>query len=230
MSKTAVLIIGKGGHLRRSLETRLRRAGCDVLTASDGQQSVDRALDAQPDVVMLGYDMPDGDCLEVCRRIRSRLHSRQTPVFLLPPDSDGNELADDVLEDRDPVGGQWHSIERGMRALLTRMEATADGDDRISNQGLDMDWRRHRATIDGRPLDLTPTEFRLLWALASEPGKVFDRRLLAKVCACGGRLRGQARTIDVHIKAVRGKLGDRSTLVETVHGVGYRFRESQVTS
>jgi two-component system phosphate regulon response regulator PhoB len=90
-----------------------------------------------------------------------------------------------------------------------------------------MDRRRHSASIDGRPLNLTPTEFRLLWTLASEPGSVFDRQHLSRTCHISGTT-GRAATIAVHIKAVRGKLGDRSDLIETVHGVGYRFRETQV--
>ena len=86
-----------------------------------------------------------------------------------------------------------------------------------------MDRRRFTGTADGRDLGLTTTEFRLLWALASEPGRVFQRRELANACGSAGRTRD--RTVDVHVKAVRDKLGERACLLETVQRVGYRFRE-----
>jgi two-component system phosphate regulon response regulator PhoB len=123
----------------------------------------------------------------------------------------------------------WRDVQRSMNTLLSLGEDTVERENMISSQGLEMDWRRHRASIDGRALGLTRTEFRLLWALASEAGKVFDRRLLTRMCGCNGSPRVQVRTIDVHINTIRGKLGDRSTLIETVHGVGYRFREPRVS-
>jgi DNA-binding response OmpR family regulator len=175
---------------------------------------------------MLGDDLPDGDSLDVCRRIRTNLPPRQAPVFLLTPDHDEDSPLDDVSPDWDAVSRHWHNIERGVDALLSWAHAQPNGSDRISIQGLEIDRRRHTASIDGRALNLTPTEFRLLWTLASEPGSVYDRQHLARTCQISGNS-GQARTIAVHIKAVRGKLGDRSDLIETVHGVGYRFRETQ---
>ncbi len=229
LSKTAVLIVGRGGHLQRSLEIRLNQAGCEVSTATDGPQAVQRALDAAPDLVMLGYDMPAGDCLEVCRQFRDLPRTRQTPVLLLPSgdEPDGTQTATTGLWDA--MDDHWRDVQRSMNTLLSLGEDRVDRDNLISSQGLEMDWRRHRASIDGRTLRLTRTEFRLLWALASEAGKVFDRRLLTRMCGGNGSPRVQVRTIDVHINTIRGKLGDRSVLIETVHGVGYRFREPRVS-
>jgi two-component system phosphate regulon response regulator PhoB len=228
-SKTAVLIVGRGGHLQRSLEIRLNQAGCEVSTAPDGPQAIQRAQDAAPDLVMLGYDMPAGDCLEVCRQFRDLPRTRRTPVLLLPPTDESNGTQATASDTWDVIDQHWRDVQRGMNALLSLDKDGADRGDVISSQGLEMDWRRHRATIDGRTLTLTRTEFRLLWALASDVGKVFDRRLLTKMCGCYGNPRVQIRTIDVHINTIRGKLGDRSSLIETVHGVGYRFREPRVS-
>ncbi|MBC8874322.1 MAG: response regulator transcription factor [Planctomycetes bacterium] len=224
MHKPAILIIGRDGRFPQSLETRLFRSGCEVLTASTGKQGVKRALDALPDAVVLGYDIPDMDSLDICGQIRGHLPPQKVPVFLLTPNHGDDHPANAASPASESVDREWLSIELGMNALQSCTKGNANGDERISTQGLEMDWHRHRATIDGRRLDLTPTEFRLLWALAGEPGKVFDRRLLKSECANGGS-RGQVRTIDVHIKAIRGKLSERSTLIETVHGIGYRFRE-----
>ena len=90
-----------------------------------------------------------------------------------------------------------------------------------------MDRRRHRAWIDGCELNLTPTEFRLVWMLAEDPGRVFERRDLFAACT-GDEGSRHARTIDVHVKAIRAKLGERADLVETVHGVGYRLCDPRV--
>ena len=111
----------------------------------------------------------------------------------------------------------------GFGALLAWIESASGTDERILGRGLELDRRRFTATADGRDLGLTTTEFRLLWALASEPGRVFQRRELADACGSAGHTR--ERTVDVHVKAVRDKLGDRAFLVETVQRVGYRFRE-----
>lgn len=85
-----------------------------------------------------------------------------------------------------------------------------------------MDLRRHETRVDGRALRLTPLEFRLLWTIASEPGKVYNRQQLGRCCRKPPHGRGE-RTIDVHIKSLRTKLGERADLIQTVHGVGYRL-------
>jgi two-component system phosphate regulon response regulator PhoB len=118
---------------------------------------------------------------------------------------------------------RWNYFEYGFGALLAWIETASGTSDRIISHGLELDRRRFTAAMDGRDLGLTTTEFRLLWALAGEPGRVFQRRELAT--ACGSADRTRERTVDVHVKAVRDKLGDRAVLLETVQRVGYRFRE-----
>ena len=96
--------------------------------------------------------------------------------------------------------------------------------DTIEVLGLVIDRRRHRAKVDGEQLELTPTEFRVLWTLASQAGLVLSRQHLAEECMKAGSAVKQ-RTVDAHIKSIRRKLGKRSDLVETVRGIGYRFLE-----
>jgi two-component system phosphate regulon response regulator PhoB len=95
--------------------------------------------------------------------------------------------------------------------------------DRVAIDGLSVDRRRFAATLDGRPLPLTPTQLRLLWTLARHAGQVFSHAQLCEVCRHDD-LAAQERTIDVHIKSIRQKLAHRGELIETVRGVGYRMR------
>jgi two-component system phosphate regulon response regulator PhoB len=222
MHKPSVLIIGKAGHLQEGLEARLRIAGCRVFTAADGRTGVAGAAAIQPDLVLLDSDLPDADALDVCREIR-RLQPRRLPVFLLTPERRTDAGTPDLFGGSALRDQRWNYFEYGFGALLAWIETASGTNDRIVSHGLELDRRRFTAAMDGRDLCLTTTEFRLLWALAGEPGRVFQRRELA--AACGSADRTRERTVDVHVKAVRDKLGARACLLETVQRVGYRFRE-----
>jgi two-component system phosphate regulon response regulator PhoB len=97
--------------------------------------------------------------------------------------------------------------------------------DRLNVSGLMIDRKRHQAVVEGRGLDLTLTEFRIIWTLSLNAGVVVTRKQLADSC-CGHAGNIQERTIDAHIRAIRHKLKDRSDLIETVRGVGYRFTDN----
>jgi two-component system phosphate regulon response regulator PhoB len=223
MVKPSVLIIGQDSGLRGRLLRRLQLAGCEVLTADDGRRGIERAVEAAPDIVMLGLDLPDADCLEVCRSIRNRLEPGRSPVFLLTPGDRASSEGMSGNMDSVRGGKVVNHVDYGCSALLAWLQAAAgSGDHVIASQGSVLDRRRHRATVDGRMVELTATEYRLLWTLADEPGKVFDRQTLARVCSVSGHTR--VRTVGGHIKAIRTKLGERADLVETVHRLGYRFR------
>jgi two-component system phosphate regulon response regulator PhoB len=112
-----------------------------------------------------------------------------------------------------------------IKALERRRRArSGESEDTVSSQGVLVDRRRYRATSEGRPLSLTRNEFRLLDTLIRQPGRVFQRSELIDA-ALGEDTIVMQRTIDVHIRALRRKLGDRADLIETVRGVGYRFRD-----
>jgi two-component system phosphate regulon response regulator PhoB len=96
---------------------------------------------------------------------------------------------------------------------------------RIHHRGIEIDRDRHLVLVDGNEARLTPTEFRILWVLLSEPGRVFSRAQLTAACI-GENAPVHERTIDVHIKAIRQKLGERADLIETVRGIGYRFGDA----
>lgn len=113
-----------------------------------------------------------------------------------------------------------------VKAAFRRAAAEPNGEDVAVEQGLMVDRRRHRATLHGRSLPLTRSEFRLLDTLIRQPGRVFQRSELINA-ALGEDTMVLERTIDVHIRALRRKLGEAAQLIETVRGVGYRFRDPQ---
>ena len=108
-----------------------------------------------------------------------------------------------------------------VKALLRRTEATISENGRVALHGIEIDKLNHTATQDGVALDLTPTEFRLLWTLATHPGRPFSRNELMDTSR-GEDANALERTIDVHVRSLRKKLGPAADIVETVRGVGYR--------
>ncbi len=218
MTKPEILLIVTDGQRRHEIEHGLLQAGCTVTAVADAQRGVELAVNRLPDVVMLDQKLPDVDSLEVCRRIRSLVQPGFEPVFMLTPDR-----RDDSAGTSAPGPGGKFGSWAGLQAVIRRSGAVEPAETRVALAGLEMDLRQHRARIDGRELALTPMEFRLLWTLARDPGSVYDRQQLGRLCHRGKGSR-RVRTIDVHVKAVRTKLGGRSDLIQTVHGVGYRFR------
>jgi two-component system phosphate regulon response regulator PhoB len=205
----------------------LRAAGCDVHAAANNVAGLERINTLRPDVVLLPQSLPDEDPLELCRAIR--LHTRDTqPVFVLTPPptnqpSEEAEAASDRSSRQTAIPAET-SVATFFRAVADCRIHGREPDDLVLCDGLTMDLPRHRAIVDGKDVGLTPTEFRLLWTLASKPGRVFTRQQLTQA-SCGGGSRTRVRTIDAHVKSIRQKLDQRAYLVETVHGVGYRFHE-----
>src|SRR5262249_8867913 len=113
-----------------------------------------------------------------------------------------------------------------IKALQRRIETKAEPTDAIEHQGVRIDRIRHQASVGGRALDLTPTEFRLLECLLRQPGRAFSRAQLMDAAIGEGAVVLE-RTIDVHIKTLRRKMNSAADLIETVRGVGYRFREDR---
>ncbi len=204
--------------LLEEFEGQLRQAGHCVETIADTREGVRRAGDFLPDVIILDQRLPDAENLEVCRRIRSEVSPSQEPAYLLLP-----RLF--LAENR---GRGEATLSERLQALLEIAPggSRASRDVRLSIGGLDMDLRRHEATLDGRSLRLTPIEFRLLWTIAGDPCSVHDRQELGQRCRDHQNVRRE-RTIDVHIKSLRTKLGERADLIQTVHGLGYRWKGSQ---
>jgi two-component system phosphate regulon response regulator PhoB len=222
-----VLIIEDDRSLADVLAYNLKRAGYEVLLSRDGQDGLRQAQLKLPDLVILDLMLPVVEGLEVCRRLRSDSTTRDMLIVMLTAKSEESDQVVGLSMGADDYVTKPFSVKvllERLKALERRRTNSADESDVATCRGITVDRRRHIATADGRSLPLTLSEFRLLDTLIRQPGRAFSRNDLI-TAALGDEAFVLERTIDVHIRALRQKLGPHAEFVETVRGVGYRFRD-----
>jgi two-component system phosphate regulon response regulator PhoB len=229
MAKTKVLVIEDDRSVSEMISYNLKQAGYEVMNASDGQDGLLQAQIKSPDIVVLDLMLPVIDGLDVCRRLRAGASTKDLLIIMLTAKSEEtDELIGFSLGADDYVTKPFSIkvlLER-IKALRRRRIAEATTDEVTTKQGVSVDRRRHQAIAEGKPLALTRSEFRLLDTLIRQPGRVFHRTELIDA-ALGEDTMVMERTIDVHIRALRRKLGPHADVIETVRGVGYRFRDTE---
>jgi two-component system alkaline phosphatase synthesis response regulator PhoP len=218
-----VLVVDDEEPILELLQYNLEKAGYSVKTASDGLQALDIARKFQPDLVLLDIMMPHLDGVETCRRMRQMPEIQNTFVIFLTARAE--EYSEVVAFD---VGADDYITKPiKPRALLSRINAVfrrdprnAPASDLIEVDGLKIDRRSYTVTIHGREISLPKKEFELLFYLAHHRNKVLSREdLLSHIW--GTDVYVVARTVDVHIRKVREKIGE--DYITTVKGVGYKF-------
>ena len=214
-----ILLVEDEDAIAEPLADGLRREGFSVERVATGGAALEAS---EADLVLLDLRLPDIDGLDVCRRLRERSDVPIIVVTARGEEADrvvGLELgADDYVVK--PFG--LRELIARIRAVTRRTSERGHAHEPLRVGGLEIDERARRATLDDRVLDLTPKEFDLLAALARDPGAaVSRRRLLEEVWETTWY--GSAKTIDVHVAALRRKLGDPGW-IETVRGVGFRLR------
>ena len=227
MNPQTLLIIEDEHSLSEVLAYNLEKEGFRVVTASDGQDGLRKAQMLLPDLIILDLMLPVVDGLQVCRQLRSDPRTQHLRILMLTARSEEvdeivgfNMGADDYVNKPFKLKPLLHRI----KALLRRTSESSAGTDHISTSGIEIDRLRHVCKVDGHELSLTPTEFRLLWTLIRQPGRPFSRNELMDT-ARGEDANSLERTIDVHVRSLRQKLGEKAAHVETVRGIGYRFKE-----
>lgn len=227
MPRPRVLIIEDERGLTDVLSYNLQREGYDVMVAHDGQEGLRKAQMHLPDVILLDLMLPGLPGLDVCRELRSGDRTRQVPIIMLTAKAEETDQVVGFSMGADDYVTKPFSVKvlmQRIKALQRRGEPGGESGDVIDHLGIRIDRIRHRATVDGKELDLTPTEFRLLECLVRQPGRAFSRPQLMDVAIGEGAVVLE-RTIDVHVKTLRKKLGAKQDFIETVRGIGYRFRE-----
>ncbi|MBX3424680.1 MAG: winged helix-turn-helix domain-containing protein [Pirellulales bacterium] len=227
MPKARILIIEDDASLSEVLDYNLRQEGYETQVARDGQSGLREARLRVPELVLLDLMLPMIDGLEVCRQIRADLALQDVLVLMLTARSEETDELVGFSVGADDYVTKPFSVKvllQRIQALLRRKEQGSGDRDVLVSQGIMIDRRRHRVTVGDNPLDLTPSEFGLLAALLRQPGRVFSRAELIDV-ALGDDAIVLERTIDVHIRALRKKLDSHADLIQTVRGVGYRFRD-----
>lgn len=228
-----ILIVDDESNLRHTVGYNLRREGHEVLEAAGGEAALAVAAAQGVDLVILDIMLPGMDGFEVCRRLRQR---SGVPILMLTArDSEvdrvvGLEIgADDYLAKPFSMRELLARVKAMLRrADLDRPGTASAAEEGVVADGLTIQFGRRRVIVVGAEVPLKPREFDLLAFLARHPGQVFTReQLLARVW--GYDYAGDTRTVDVHVRGLRDKLGDRADAprwIETVWGVGYRFRET----
>lgn len=221
-----ILIIEDEPELVKVIQSYLEKAGFRVISAGRGNTGLSLWETHQPDLVILDLNLPGMDGLDVARAIRK---TKDTPIIILtarveePDRLVGLELgADDYVTK--PFSPR--EVVARVKAVLRRVNHSERLTKTIIAGGMKIDLDSHEVTRDGELLELTPTEFSLLSVLMSHPGRVYSRMQLLEATQ-GISYEGYERTIDAHIKNLRAKVEKNSREpehIETVFGLGYRFR------
>lgn len=225
MTKPRVLVVDDERSIVETLVYNLEKQGFETSTASNGREALQKAQAQVPDVVILDLMLPIMDGLQVCRQIRS--DSRLNNVRILMLTARGDETDEIVgfnmgADDYVAKPFRMRSMIERVKALLRRT-SSSDNRQSLAIGELEIDRVKHVVTLRGEALTLTPTEFKLLWTLARQPGRTFSRNELLD-CSRGEDANSMERTIDVHVRSLRKKLGTEADIIETVRGIGYRFR------
>lgn len=227
MANELILIIEDETDIAELIRYNLEREGYRVNISSTGEKGIKEACLKTPDAIILDLMLPGIDGLDVCRSLRNNDKTRNIPILMLTAKSEEADIVTGLEVGADDYITKPFSprvLLARLRVVLRRNEDTPDEKTTIRIHSLTIDPNRHRVSAGHKNISLTGTEFKLLHTLASRPGWVFNRHQLVDI------VRGEDvvitdRTIDVHIAGLRKKLGPAGNHIETIRGIGYRFRE-----
>lgn len=227
MAKRTILAIDDEKDILKLLQYNLEKEGYEVLTSASGEEGLSLAQSRKPDLVLLDLMLPGMDGLEIAKLLKADSRTRSIPILMLTAKSSeidqvvGLELgASDYVAKPFSVKVLLARVKNIFRQSETRKASSAA----VKAGELVIDKDRMSFTIKGKAVSLTKLEFNILHYLMSNPGRVFSRDELLS-----GAWKGEAfvvdRTVDVHVKSIRTKLGKYRSCIETVRGTGYRFSE-----
>jgi two-component system alkaline phosphatase synthesis response regulator PhoP len=210
--------------IRELVVYTLQNTGFQAVGFENGQQLFNALQSTKPQLILLDIMLPGDDGMTILRRLRSDIATRKIPVIMIT--AKGSEYdkvigldsgADDYVT---KPFGMMELVSR-IRAVLRRSGVTEDNE-LYSYRSVLLDTRKHSVTVKGKVVDLTLKEFELLKLLMKNAGAVLTRDMLLENI-WGYDFDGETRTVDVHIRTLRQKLGDEGKIIETVRGVGYRL-------
>ena len=229
MNRNRIVVIEDETDIRELVEHNLVGEGYQVQTAVDGKQALQLIRKTLPDLVLLDLMIPELDGIEVCRTLKGDTTTAHIPVIMVTAKGEESDIvlglgigADDYLTK--PFSPK--ELLARIKAVLRRGQQDEEkkNQERLVFKNVVIDTSRHEVLVTGKPVVFTATEFKLLHFLASHSGRVFTRNhLLSRVI--GEDVFVVERNIDVHVRVLRKKLGKYRNMIETVRGVGYRFRD-----
>lgn len=229
-----ILVVEDEPDILEMVRYNLDQAGLDVETAEDAERALQSVQEVLPDLIILDLMLPGIDGLDMCRQLKQDARTRHIPILMLTARKEevdrivGLELgADDyVVKPFSP-----RELVLRVQAILRRsqdsLQSTTDTETWLDMGPISIDKAAHQALLNGNSLELTGTEFKLLITLIERRGRVQTRDDLLDT-VWGYEYSGYGRTVDTHIRRLREKLGEASEWIETVRGVGYRFRRERV--
>jgi DNA-binding response OmpR family regulator len=225
MAKSKILIVEDEPDILELLHFNLEKAGFETFRAEDGEKGLLLAQKHLPDLILLDLLLPGLNGLEVCRQIKQNPALQHIPIIMVT--AKGEEMDRVVgLE----LGAEDYVVKPfSLREIILRIQKLLDRREKqaapsyLKAESLVLDLGAHTAKLEEILLDLTATEFRLLAHLMRNRGRVQTREILLDR-VWGYSFEGYSRTIDTHVRRIRKKLGDHQNLIETVRGVGYRFK------
>lgn len=227
MAKETLLIIEDDPDIVELLQYNLEREGYKVLVANDGEVGLREARSRKPGAILLDLMLPGMDGLEVCRSLKGDKATRAIPLLMVT--AKGEET--DVVTGLELGADDYIAKPFSPRMLLARIRAVLrrgtlrEGDRlRVEVGDVTLDRERYEVTKDGDVVQMTRAEFRLLWTLVCNPGRVYTRDELVE-CITAGEAMILDRNVDVHVSAIRKKLGQDTDLIGTVRGVGYKCND-----
>ncbi|MDB2656510.1 response regulator transcription factor [Crocinitomicaceae bacterium] len=218
-----ILIIDDEEDIREILSYNLQKEGYQVFQASTGREGIDLAISNKPDLVLLDVMMPEMDGIEVCQTLRENPKTKDVSIcFLTARNEDYSQIAglDAGADDYVSKPVKPKVLSSRIKAILRRRNNVASSKPNDTHEDLIIDREKYVVLIKGSPIHLPRKEFELLALLASKPGKVFERDNILESVWGSGIVVGD-RTIDVHIRKLREKIGNQ--YIKTVKGVGYKF-------
>jgi len=228
MAGERILVVDDEEDLLELVNYNLTKEGYRVSTVSTGEEAIDDARSTLPDLVVLDLLLPRVDGLDVCKVLKSDPRTQHIPVVMLTAKSEEADLVTGLELGADDYITKPFSprvLLARVRAVLRRKAKEAQQDpSTIRIHSLVIHPGRHEVLLAGKPLDLTFTEFRLLQFLARKPGWAFSRTQIVDAVK-GEDYPVTERSVDVQVVGLRKKLGDLGAYIETVRGVGYRFKE-----
>ena len=228
MTNENILVVEDEADILELIQYNLSREGFSVTGAMTGEDALYKATKHTPDLIVLDLMLPGVNGLEVCKRLKNDERTQHIPIVMLT--AKGEEA--DVVTGLEMGADDYITKPFSPRVLLARLRAVLrrgssaqpDEDESIAIHELLIHPGRHELTIDGESVHLTFTEFKVLHCLARRPGWVFTRYQIVDAVR-GENYVVTERAVDVQIAGLRKKLGDAGKYIETVRGVGYRFRE-----
>jgi len=231
MEKMKILVVEDEAPIQELLQFNLERKKYRVKVADSGEKALSVVGKYWPDLILLDIMLPGADGLEVCKNLKGDPKTARIPIIMLTALSEEA----DIVAGLELGADDYITKPFSPRVLLARVKAalrrgesskTISSDNLINIHNISIDEERHKVEVDGQDLTLTFTEFRVLRLMASQPGRVFTRYQIVDAVH-GEDYPVTDRSVDVQIVGLRKKLGDAGKFIETVRGIGYRFKETE---